>query len=75
MHNPILQKQDVTQTGKTDRYFEAVYWLKSGCGEVRKKTGLIIGSSGLGLKRFLEIVVSGESGAKKLDLKVGDEIF
>jgi len=39
------------------------------------KVGITIGSSGLGLKRFLEIVVSGESAAQRLKLKVGAEIF
>lgn len=37
--------------------------------------GLVIGSSGLGLKRFLEIVVQGKSAGHELNLKVGQEIF
>lgn len=37
--------------------------------------GLVVGSSGLGLKRFLEIVVQGKSAARRLKLKVGAEIF
>ncbi len=37
--------------------------------------GLIIGSSGLNDKRFLEIVIQGGSAAKKLELSVGDKIL
>ncbi len=37
--------------------------------------GLIIGSSGLDNKRFIEIVVQGASAAAKFHLKPGDEIF
>lgn len=39
------------------------------------KAGLIIGSSGYQNKRFLEIVVQGESAAKKFQLKSGIEIL
>ena len=37
--------------------------------------GLIIGSSGFRLKRFLEIVVQGKSAAEKFKLAPGSEIF
>jgi hypothetical protein len=36
---------------------------------------LIIGSSGIGNKRFLEIVVQGSSAAKQFNLKIGDDII
>ncbi len=36
---------------------------------------LIIGSSGFGLKRFLEVVVQGKNAAKFFNLKSGSEIF
>ena len=39
------------------------------------KLGLIIGSSGFGLKRLLEIVVQGKSAAQRFKLTVGSEIF
>jgi len=39
------------------------------------KAGLIIGSSGIEDKRFLEIVVQGESASEKFHLKPGDAIF
>lgn len=39
------------------------------------KPGLIVGSSGFGLKRFLEVVVQGKSAAKKFGLNVGSELF
>lgn len=39
------------------------------------KPGLIIGSSGFGLKRFLEIVVQGKSAAEKFKLRAGSELF
>jgi len=37
--------------------------------------GLVVGSSGLGLKRFLEIAVQGKNASHELNLKVGQEIF
>ena len=39
------------------------------------KLGLIVGSSGLGLKRTLEVAVQGKSAAKKLNIGAGTEIF
>lgn len=39
------------------------------------KPGLIVGSSGLGDKRFLELIVQGQPAAKVFNLKPGDEIF
>jgi len=39
------------------------------------KPGLIIGSSGFGLKRFLEVVVQGKSAAEKFKLKAGSKLF
>jgi len=39
------------------------------------KPGLIIGSSGFGLKRFLEVVVQGKSAAEKFKLRAGSELF
>lgn len=38
------------------------------------ETAIIIGSSGLGSKRFLEIVVQGNSAADKFNLKSGSEL-
>jgi hypothetical protein len=38
------------------------------------ETAIITGSSGIGNKRFLEIVVQGKSAEKVLNLKVGDEV-
>lgn len=40
-----------------------------------KTTALISGSSGLGKKRFLEIVVQGESAEKKFKISSGDVII
>lgn len=40
-----------------------------------KKAGLIIGSSGLGDARFLEIVVQGVSAAEHFDLTIGDTVM
>lgn len=37
--------------------------------------GIIIGSSGFGKKRLLEIVIQGKSAAKKFNIGVGTEIF
>ncbi len=39
------------------------------------ETGLIIGSSGLGKDKFIEIIVQGESATKKYNLNIGDTIF
>lgn len=39
------------------------------------EAGLIIGSSGIGDSRFLEVVVQGESAAKKFGLKVNSRIL
>ncbi|MFH1253636.1 MAG: hypothetical protein V1664_04910 [Candidatus Uhrbacteria bacterium] len=39
-----------------------------------KTTAVITGSSGLGEKRFLEIVVQGESAEKKFNLVIGEDI-
>jgi len=39
------------------------------------KAGLIIGSSGFGLKRFLEVVVQGKSAAEKFKLRAGSELL
>ena len=39
------------------------------------ETGLIIGSSGLGRKRFIEFVIQGKSAAARFDIKSGDMIF
>lgn len=39
------------------------------------ETGLIIGSSGLGKKRFIEFVIQGKSAAGKFDIKTGDTII
>jgi hypothetical protein len=39
-----------------------------------RTTALISGSSGLGKKRFLEIVVQGGSAEKKLKIFAGDAI-
>ncbi|GEM_PF-1449009 len=36
---------------------------------------VIVGSSGLGERRFLEIVVQGGNAGKQLDIKPGDNIF
>lgn len=65
--------------------FEAGKVIKTKFGEVmcydRLKdvpndgAGIIIGSSGLREKRFLEIVVQGKSAASHFGLKVGDEIL
>jgi hypothetical protein len=40
-----------------------------------KEAALIIGSSGLGSKRFLELTVQGSSAANKFDLVIGDTIM
>lgn len=39
------------------------------------ETALIIGSSGLGKKRFIEFVIQGKSASAAYDLKTGDTIF
>lgn len=39
------------------------------------ETGLIVGSSGIGDKRFIEFVVQGKSAAKEYSIVVGDEIW
>ncbi len=39
------------------------------------ETALIVGSSGFGNKRFLEIVVQGESAAQRLGIRVGDQVI
>lgn len=39
-----------------------------------KKTGLVAGSSGFEVKRFVEIVSQGESAAEKSNIKIGDKI-
>lgn len=39
------------------------------------EVGLIIGSSGIGLKRFLELNIQGKSAAAKFNLKPGTELF
>lgn len=39
------------------------------------EAGLIVGSSGLGAKRFVELVVQGKSAAEQFHLKPGDEIL
>lgn len=39
------------------------------------QAGLVIGSSGLGDKRFIELVVQGESAAERFKLKSGDNIL
>jgi hypothetical protein len=39
------------------------------------KAGLIIGSSGLGDRRFIELIVQGTSAAKHFSLKPGDLVF
>lgn len=38
------------------------------------ETGLVVGSSGIREKRFLEIISQGENAGKKLDARVGSEI-
>lgn len=38
------------------------------------ESGLVVGSSGIGDKRFLEIMTQGGSAAERFKLKVGDEI-
>lgn len=64
---------------------EAGKILKTKVGEIKcfdrlkdipnDEAGLIIGSSGLGLKRFLELNVQGKSAAAKFNLKPGTELF
>lgn len=65
--------------------FEAGKTIKTKFGEIKcydhlkdvsnDEPALIVGSSGLREKRFLEIVVQGKSAAKHFGLKVGDEIL
>jgi hypothetical protein len=40
-----------------------------------QSAGLVIGSSGYGDQRFVELVVKGDSAARRFGLNVGDEIF
>lgn len=59
--------------------------LKTACGPIKcynqlrnvpdKEPGLVIGSSGLGHKRFVELVVQGASAARKFNLKTGDALI
>ena len=39
------------------------------------EAGLVIGSSGYGQQRFVELVVKGDSAARRFGLAVGDDIF
>ena len=57
-----------TRFGKTD-YFEMLKDVPD------KATALITGSSGISNKRFVELVVQGESAAQHLNIVAGDSIF
>lgn len=39
------------------------------------ESGIIVGSSGIGEKRFLEFIIQGQPSAKVYNLKPGDELF
>ncbi len=67
--NEVEQDDQVnTKFGKVD-YFERLKDVPD------KGIALITGSSGIGNKRFLEIVVQGESASKLLNVCSGDEIL
>lgn len=58
----------VTINGKAVTCYERLKDVPDG------ETGLMIGSSGLGEKRFLELTIQGGRAADKWDLSVGDEL-
>ena len=67
--------EDVKKSDRIKTKFSAIPYFPRLKDVPNKTTAIVTGSSGLGKKRFLEIVVQGGSAKKKFNISIGDALF